>query len=133
MPGPNFISQDDLDQIRAEQALVIQEIGGFGDIKRPTNTPNGRGGITTTYTTQSNVPMRLWISSGPNGTSTESRFWGEQELNYTDAFVTVAWDTDIRIGDLIRYDSKDWQVTGYQANDTFRTAIKVRVAALRNG
>lgn len=66
MPGPNFISQAELDQIRAEQAQVIAEIGTTGNIKRQTWASNGRGGQTRTLTTiGTNVPMRLWISSGP--------------------------------------------------------------------
>lgn len=131
MPGPEFISQAELDDLRAQQIRLIGEIGGFGDIKRPTYVPNGKGGSTPTFVTQSNVPMRLWISSGPNGTSEETRFWGEQERDQTDAFVVLAWNVDIQIGDWIRFDNRDWKVVGLQITDTFRTAIKARVVAMR--
>lgn len=128
----SFLSQADLAKIRAQQKVLISEIGGFGDIRRRTYAPNGRGGTSISYAVQANVPMRLWISSGPNGTSEESRFWGEQELALTDAFVIVAWDTDLRIEDEIVYDNRSWKVVGLQANDTHITALRARVESLRN-
>lgn len=131
MPGPDWLSQAELDDLRAQQIDLISEIGGTCDIKRPTYTPNGKGGSTPGFSTQSNVPLRLWISSGPNGTAEETRFWGEEERNQTDAFVTFAWNVDIRIGDWILYDSRDWKVVGVQITDTLRTAIRVRVVAMR--
>lgn len=131
MPGPNWLSQAELDDIRSMQNDLIDEIGGFCDIKRPTYVPNGKGGSTQTFVTQSNVPFRHFLSSGPNGTSEEAKFWGEQERNQQDAFVTFPWDTDIRVEDWIRYDGKDWHVVGLQTNDTLRTAIKVRVETMR--
>ena len=81
---------------------------------------------------QNNVPMRLWISSGPNGTSEETRFWGNQEKAQSDAFVVLAWNADIQIQDQIIYDNREWEVVGLQITDTFRTAIRVRVEAMRN-
>lgn len=131
MPGPNWLSQAELDDMRAQQINLISEIGGFGDIKRPTYVSNGYGGTEPTFATQSNVPMRLWISSGPNGTSEESRFWGEQENNSTDAFLVVAWDTDIQINDWISCLDRNWKVVGLQITDTLRTATRARLESLR--
>lgn len=131
MPGPVFISQDELDDLRAQQIEAIAEIGGLGDIKRPTYTADGLGGSTVTFSTQSNVPMRLWISSGTNGTAEETRFWGEQELSQTDAFVVLAYNADLQIKDWIRFDGRDWRVVGLQATDTFLTAKRARVKAMR--
>lgn len=131
MPGPVFISQYELDQVRSEQAQAIAEIGGFGDIKRPSYAADGYGGSTTTFTTQSDVAMRLWISSGTNGTAEETRFWGDQELSQTDAFIVVPYGTDITINDQIHYDDREWMVVGLQTKDTFATAIKARVKAMR--
>lgn len=132
MPGPEFISQAELDDIRAQQIRSITEIGGFGDIKRQSFVTDNDGGATRTLTNVSlNVPMRLWISSGPNGTSEETRFWGEQENAQTDAFVVMAWNQDIAIEDVIIYDNREWRVVGFQANDTFITAKRVRVEAMR--
>lgn len=131
MPGPDFISQDELDDLRAQQVEAIAEIGGFGDIKRPTYTADGLGGSTVTFSTQSNVPMRLWISSGTNGTAEETRFWGEQELSQTDAFVVLAYNADLQIKDWISFDGRDWRVVGLQATDTFLTAKRARVKAMR--
>lgn len=132
MPGPNFISQAELDQIRAEQVELISEIGTTGTIKRQTWTSNGRGGQNRTLTTiGTNIPMRLWISSGPNGTSEETKFWGEQELSQTDAFVVMKWDQDIGINDLIEYLGREWRVVGVQFDDAFITAKRLRVEAMR--
>lgn len=131
MPGPVFISQAELDEIREQQAIIIAEIGGVGDIKRPTYTPDNYGGSTTSFSTQSNVPMRLWISSGTNGTAEETRFWGEQELSQTDAFLVVAYSADLQIKDWIRFDGRDWRVVGIQATDTFITAKRARLKAMR--
>ncbi len=131
MPGPLFISQDELDDLRVQQAEAIAEIGGVGDIKRPTYTANGFGGSTVTFATQSNIPMRLWISSGTNGTAEETRFWGDQELSQTDAFLVVAYNVDLKIQDWIRFDSRDWRVVGIQATDTFITAKRARLKAMR--
>lgn len=132
MPGPNFVSQAELDRMRAEQATLIAEIGTTGNIKRQVFTSNGRGGQTRTLTTIGlNVPMRLWISSGPNGTSEEAKFWGEQELSQTDAFVVVAWNQNIDIYDIIEFDSREWRVVGIQFNDAFLTAKRLRVEAMR--
>lgn len=133
MPGEFFISQAELDEIRGEQVQMIAEIGNFVDIKRPTFVKDGRGGHTTTFVTQANIPARVWISSGPNGTSEETRFWGEEERFQTDAFMVVAYDTDLLIGDWIRWDDKDWKVVGVQVDDTFRTAIRARLVAMRDG
>lgn len=132
MPGPVFISQDELDEIRALQIQSITEIGGTGDIRRPTVANDGKGGFTSTYVTQTAVPMRLWISSGPNGTSEETKFWGNQERAQTDAFLVLAWNADIQIQDEVLYDSRVWKVVGLQITDTFRTAIRARVEAMRN-
>lgn len=132
MPGPDFITSVELDELREIQVQSIVEIGGFGDIRRPTIVPDGRGGSTTTYAVQEDVPMRLWISSGPNGTSEEAKFWGEQERNQTDAFLVLAWDTDIRIQDEVGFNERYWKVVGLQITDTFRTAIRARVEAMRN-
>ncbi len=131
MPGPNWLSQAELDDLRAQQIDLISEIGGVGDIKRPTYTADGNGGSTIAFATQSAVPMRIWISLGPNGTAEETRFWGEQELAQTDAFVTLAWNADIQIQDQIIFDSRIWQVVGLQITDTLRTAIRGRLESLR--
>lgn len=132
MPGPNFISQAELDDIRAQQIDLIAEIGTTGNIKRQSFTSNGRGGQTRTLTTiGTNVPMRLWISSGPNGTSEEAKFWGEQELSQTDAFVVVAWNQDIDVYDIIEFDGREWRVVGVQFDDAFLTAKRLRVEAMR--
>lgn len=132
MPGPMFISQAELDQLRNEQKQVIAEIGTFGNIKRQVFVPNGRGGATRSLTTiGTNVPMRLWISSGPNGTSEETKFWGEQELAETDAFVVLYWDQEIAIQDIIEFDGREWRVVGLQFNDAFLTARRLRVEAMR--
>lgn len=131
MPGPNWLSQAELDDLRAQQADIISEIGGIGSIKRPTYTADGYGGYTATYATQSNIPMRLWISSGTNGTAEETRFWGEQELSQTDGFLVVAYNTDLEIKDLIFFDNRNWQVVGIQATDTLITAKKARLKAMR--
>lgn len=132
MPGPNFISQEELDLIRQDQRDLIAEIGGVGDIKRQAFVSNGRGGQTRTLTTiGTNVPMRLWISSGPNGTSEEAKFWGEQELAQTDAFIVLYWDQDLSNKDVIIFNSEEWRVVGIQAVDTFATAKRARVERLR--
>jgi hypothetical protein len=129
---PDFISAAELAQIRGEQVQLISEIGTTGNIKRQTFVSNGRGGQTRTLTTiGSNVPMRLWISSGPNGTAEETKFWGEQELSKTDAFVVLAHDQDIAIQDIIEYDSREWRVVGLQFDDAFITAKRLRVEAMR--
>ena len=132
MPGPDYISQEELDDLRQQQRDLIAEIGGFGDIKRQVFTPNGRGGQTRTLVNVGlNVPMRLWISSGSNGTSAEMRFWGEQELSQTDAFIVMYWDQDVAVEDTIIFDNSEWRVLGMQVTDTFRTATRIRVARLR--
>ncbi len=131
MPGPNWLSQAELDDLRAQQIDLISEIGGVGDIKRATYTADGRGGSTTSFVTQSSVPMRIWISSGPNGTAEETKFWGEQELSQTDAFITLAWNADIQIQDWVRFDNKDWRIVGLQITDTLRTAIRGRMESIR--
>ncbi len=132
MPGPVFISQAELDALRAEQIQLIAEIGTTGNIKRQGFASNGRGGQTRTLTTIGTaVPMRLWISSGPNGTSEEAKFWGEQELSQTDAFVVVAWNQDIDVYDIIEFDGREWRVVGVQFNDAFLTAKRLRVEAMR--
>lgn len=132
MPGPNFITQAELDDIRAQQLQAIAEIGGFGDIQRATYASDGKGGYDRTLTTvAANCPMRVWISSGPNGTSAETRFWGEQELASTDAFLVVAWNQDLAVEDIVIFDGREWQVTGVQAIDTFITAKRARLIAMR--
>lgn len=132
MPGPNFISQAELDTMRAEQATLIAEIGTVGNIKRQTWTSDNAGGMTRTLTTiGTNVPMRLWISSGPNGTSEEAKFWGEQEVSQTDAFVVVAWNQDIDVYDMIEFDGREWRVVGVQFDDAFLTAKRLRVEAMK--
>lgn len=132
MPGPNFISDAELAQIRAEQDTLIGEIGTTGTIKRQVFVSNGRGGQTRSLTTiGTNVPMRLWISSGPNGTAEEAKFWGEQELSKTDAFVVMNYLQDIQIEDVILYDGREWRVVGLQFDDAFITAKRLRVEAMR--
>lgn len=132
MPGPMFVTQKELDRLRNEQKQVIKEIGTFGDIKRQVFVSNGRGGQTRSLTTVgTTVPMRLWISSGPNGTSEETKFWGEQELAETDAFVVLYWDQEIAIQDIIIFDGREWRVVGMQFNDAFLTARRLRVEAMR--
>jgi hypothetical protein len=129
---PDFITDAELAQIRAEQVQLISEIGTTGTIKRQTFASNGRGGQTRTLTTiGTNVPMRLWISSGPNGTAEEAQFWGEQELSKTDAFVVMAYDQDIAIQDIIEYLGREWRVVGLQFDDAFITAKRLRVEAMR--
>lgn len=131
MPGPMFITQAELDGIRAEQIQSIVEIGGFGTIRRPSIVSDGQGGSITSYTDQVNVPMRLWISSGPTGTTEESRIWADQEKAITSAFLVLAWDADIRIEDHVMYDGRPWLVVGLQVKDTFHTATRVRVESMR--
>lgn len=131
--GPTWLSQADADEMRAEQLTLLQEIGSVGQIKRPTYVPNGYGGTTVVFnTTYDNVPMRLWISSGPNGTSQESRFWGEQEQASTDAFLVVAFDQDIQEQDWVHVEGRDYKVVGLQITDSFRTATRARLQSLRN-
>lgn len=132
MPGPVFITQAELDSIRADQAQIIAEIGTVGNIKRQSFVSNGKGGMTRTLTTiGTNVPMRIWISSGPNGTSEEAKFWGEQEVSQTDAFLVVAYNQDLSVLDVIEFDSREWRVVGVQANDAFITAKRARLESMR--
>lgn len=126
-----FLSQADINYLRSQQSILIREFGGEGDIKRPTYTSNGRGGSTVTYTTQVDVPMRIWISSGSSGTFHESKFWGEKENNQIEAFAVLDWDVDIQIKDHITYEGLVWQVTGMQSPDTFRSARRVQLEAMR--
>lgn len=132
MPGPNWLTQAELDDIRAQQIDLISEIGGVGDIKRQVFTSDGAGGATRVLNTvASNVPMRHWISSGSNGTSEETKFWGEQERAQTDAFVVLAWNQDIEVEDVIIFASREWRVVGVQATDALITAKRVRCEAMR--
>lgn len=129
---PDFLTDAELAQIRSEQVQLISEIGTTGTIKRQSFVSNGRGGQTRTLTTiGSNIPMRLWISSGPNGTAEETKFWGEQELSKTDAFVVMAYDQDIQVQDIIEYDGREWRVVGLQFDDAHITAKRLRVEAMR--
>lgn len=128
----SFLSPADLQQMREEQKRVIAEIGTIVNHQRASYGPNGRGGITRVLTTvNSALPARLWISSGPNGTSEEVRFWAEQELSQTDAFVVVAWDTDVRVEDLFVFDNREFRVVGVQNKDAHNTATRCRVEAMR--
>lgn len=132
MPGPIFISQAELDDIRNQQIQCIAEVGTTGTIKRQTWTSNGRGGKTRTLTTiGTDLPMRLWISSGPNGTSEEAKFWGEQELSQTDAFLVMKWDQDLSVHDIVEFGGREWRVVGVQATDAFITAKRARLESLR--
>lgn len=132
MPGPEYITQAELDDLRQQQRDLIGEIGTFGNIKRQVFASNNRGGYSRTLTTIGlNVPMRLWISSGSNGTSEEVKFWGEQELAQTDAFVVLYWDQDIAIADIIEFDGDEWRVVGMQFDDAFLTAKRLRVERMR--
>lgn len=131
--GPIFLSSAEAAQLRADQSELLAEMGSVGQIKRPTYTPNGYGGTTVSFAVQDNIPMRLWISSGPNGTSQESRFWGEQEANSTDAFLVVAFDVDLLIQDWVNVEGRDYRVVGLQTSDSFRTATRARLESLRNG
>jgi len=78
-----------------------------------------------------NVPLRHWISSGSNGTSEEAKFWGEQELAQTDAFVVMYWNQDVQINDVILYKGREWRVVGMQFDDAFITAKRLRVESMR--
>ncbi len=132
MPGPNFVSQAELDDLRAQQIDLISEIGTVGNIKRQSWTNDNDGGVIRNLATIGTaVPMRLWISSGSNGTSEEVRFWGEQELSQTEAFVVMAWNQDVQVQDLIEFDGREWRVVGMQFNDAFLTAKRIRVEAMR--
>jgi hypothetical protein len=127
-----FLNAQMLAYMRAQQITMIEEIGGFVNIKRPTGTSSdGSGGFTQTFTTQTAVPARVYISSGPNGTSEESHFWGEQEVNKTDAFIVLAWDADIQNQDFVEFAGRLWSVVGLQITDTHRTAIRGRLESLR--
>lgn len=92
---------------------------------------NGYGGAVTSFTDEPNVRCRLWISSGPNGTSSESRFYGDTEVDITDAFLILAWDQAIGIYDQVLYDNRIWEVAGFQSNDTIVTAKRVRLVSKR--
>lgn len=132
MPGPHFISQAELNDLRAQQIDLISEIGSVGNIKRQSWSSNGSGGSTRTLTTIGlNVPMRLWISSGSNGTSEEGKFWAEQELSQTEAFLVVAWNQDVRVQDIVEFDSREWRVVGLQFDDAFITAKRARLESMR--
>lgn len=132
MPGYEYLSPAELAQIRGDQDKLRDEIGGTGNIVRPTYTPNGRGGTTRALTTvYSNIPMRIWISSGPNGTTEESKFWGEQEISVTDAFLQVRWDIALELKDIVQWGGREWQIVGIQATDTHNTAIRARLESLR--
>jgi len=132
MPGPNWISQAELDSIRQQQIDLIAEIGDFCTLYRATYTSDGQGGQTRTLAVVgNNVPLRHWISSGSNGTSEEVKFWGEQEVSQTDAFVVMYWNQDVQINDVILYKGREWRVVGLQFDDAFITAKRLRVESMR--
>lgn len=134
-------NQADLDYMRGIQNDNLRDTC---TVRRPTTTPNGRGGFTTTWTTVlENVPCRVWISSGPNGTSEESRFYADQEMNITDSFLIMAWDSDVRVEDEVVYNipaeqqhaggptTRTYKVVGTNAPDTIITALRARIEAIR--
>lgn len=106
-------------------------------VERPTRTNTGYGGWTNTYTTVATYACRFWISSGPSGTSTETHYWGEQETDNTVGFITLPWDADVELKDRLTWtdaetgEERIFFVTGFQKQDTFVTATRVRVESLR--
>jgi head-tail adaptor len=129
-----FISQSDLAYIRQ-----FQEDNLFDTcvVERPTTTNNGYGGWTNAWATIATYDCRFWISSGPSGTSQESKFWGNQEVSNTVGFITLKWDADVQVKDRITWtstetgDVRELYITGIQRDDTFVTATRCRVESLR--
>lgn len=134
-----FFLPGDLAYMRAMQKLFIdnpRNNGTAGDtcvIRRPVRTSDGLGGWTETFSQQTGVPCRLWISSGPNGTTQQTGYWAEQEQRRTSAFMIFYWDADVRIGDYLVYTNNETSFTaeyrcvGLQDDDTMNTATRIRV------
>jgi hypothetical protein len=129
-----FISASELAYIRQ-----FQEDNFFDTcvVERPAQTNNGYGGWTTTWTTIDTYACRFWISSGPSGTSQESKFWGNQEVNNTVGFITMKYNADVQVKDRITWthaetgETRELYITGIQREDTFVTATRCRVESLR--
>jgi hypothetical protein len=111
-------------------------------IKRPTTVANGRGGVTRTFTiVASNVPCRVFIASGPNGTSSENHFFGDREVNITDSFLILPWNQDIRVEDYVDYTAptdqntesavRTYKVVGMNKPDSITTVTRARVESVR--
>lgn len=131
-----------IDEIRAVQ---LDNLPDTCTIKRPINTPNGRGGFTQTFTTvATSVPCRVYISSGASGTSEEAWFTANQEINITQSFLILAWNQDVRTQDFVDYTipvplrqsgmptTRTYKVLGINKPDTIVTATRCRVEAERD-
>lgn len=106
-------------------------------VERPTNISNGRGGYTEQFTTTYSGKCRFWISSGTSGTSDESRFWGEREQSFTEAFIMMPWDADVANEDRITWTHTETgaqrvvRVVGLNKHDSISTCTRARVIGIR--
>lgn len=106
-------------------------------IQRLTLTKNGEGGYVNTWTdVETDIPGRVWISSGTSGTSEEARKWGDRETNITEAFVVTGWDVDVDLKDRIIWTNvetgitRTFKIVGTNRYDSVVTATRCRVEDL---
>lgn len=136
MTGPYQLWNDaDLAYMRAVQSSNLPDTC---TVQRPTLVKNGEGGYNTVWVdTYTDIPCRMWISSGTSGTSEESRHWGDREVNFTEAFIIVSWDVDVDEKDQIVWthyetgSSRAFKVVGTNKHDSITTATRCRVEGLR--
>jgi hypothetical protein len=114
----NAISVTELARLQAAQAALLPD---FATIRTRTQTTDGQGGRTDTYTTTV-VRGRL----RPMSAEQIARF-ADQLAGVSGWVITVPVGTAVALGDQIRVDSVDYDVIGLNEGETWPTALRVYV------
>lgn len=128
-------NQSDLNYMRQFQ---LDNMPDSATVKRVSTVPNGECGYTNVYTTVgSGIPCRVMTVTKKVGNTGDAQMWGSRESNEINVLITLPWDTDIKVEDVvdvIGYESgvvTSYSIVALDDAATTKTAIRCRAESLR--
>lgn len=121
-----FLSDSELDQLRLDMLDLLPDVC---DIERPTST-NTDGYVSESWgTAVADCRCRF----DPKLDRRSMQIISERESDITTYIVSVPYDTDVRDGDRIAFNSNRYQITALWEEHSLRAVRRMDVSRIRGG
>ena len=122
-----MLTDAELADFRAQQRLAMP---GSAVVYRMSLASDGMGGQTETPGVVGTVAARLYPTQGY---SSNERMAGNQDISFTQWWLTAPWDADITAADLVKIDGRVFRVREVNNDEMWRTALRCKVEAHNEG
>jgi len=122
-----MLTAAELADFRAQQELAMP---GSAIVHRATLTADGMGGQTEAWPAVGTVAARLYPTQGY---SSNERMAGNQDVSFTQWWLSAPWNADITAADVVKIDGRVFRVQEVNNDEMWRTALRCKVEAHNEG